>query len=121
MRDRITQPLNIPTQGHELIDKRRPKYRNEKQDWQGQTFDSKHELKCFKDFELERIAGKIRAVVRQVSFQLPGTHRRIRVDFMLVQPDGRIRWVDAKGFETKDWLLKRDQVREAFGISIETV
>jgi len=120
LRRAISAPLDVvPTA--EVIDKRRSKYRNERQEWQGRSFDSKHELAKFKEYELERVAGKIRAVVRQVSFQLPGTHRRIRVDFMLVQNNGRIDFVDAKGFATKEWELKRDQVKEAFGITIQTV
>jgi Protein of unknown function (DUF1064) len=95
------------------------KYRAVKVQWQGQTFDSKHELRRWQDFEQQRALGAIRAVVRQVSMPLPGTRRRIRVDFMVVELDGRIRWFDAKGFESQISLLKRDQVREGYGIIVE--
>src|ERR1700747_3464628 len=96
-------------------------YFNRKVRGQGQVFDSRHEFEKFQQFELERAAGKIRAVVRQVSFRLPGCKRRIRLDFMIVRNDGSIRWIDAKGPITSTWALKSDQVQQAFGITIETV
>lgn len=98
---------------------RRGRNTNRKVEYQGQSFDSKHELQVFKDFELERAAGKIRAVVRQVSMPIAG-RRRIRLDFMIVTNDGRVRWVDAKGYAEREWLLKRDLVQNLFGITIET-
>ncbi len=120
IRQRIATPLE-PRPALEVIDKRRGKYFNEKVDWQGHRFDSKRELEKFKEFELQRAAGQIRACVRQVSFQLPGTHRRIRIDFMVVENDGMVHWYDAKGFETQAWNLKRAQVKDAFGIHIQLI
>lgn len=99
---------------------RRGRNSNRTVEYQGQTFDSKHELQVFKDFELERAAGNIRAVVRQVSMPIAG-RRRIRLDFMIVTNDNRIRWVDAKGYAEREWLLKRDLVQNLFGITIETI
>lgn len=87
--------------------------------WQGQVFDSKRELKRYQEFEQQRALGAIRAVIRQVSLPLPGTRRRIRVDFLVVENGGQLRWFDAKGFETQWSKLKRDQIREAYGIEIE--
>jgi hypothetical protein len=96
------------------------KYHNEKVVWQGEQFDSKHELAVFQALECARVAGQVRAVIRQVSMRLPGTQHRMRLDFMLVENDGRIRFLDAKGFVTSEWKLKRDQVQQAYGIAIET-
>lgn len=98
----------------------RKRHNNSKVDWQGMKFDSKHELEDFKGFELERLAGKIRAVIRQVSIPLPGSRRRIRLDFVIVTNEGGIRWVDSKGHAEREWLLKRDVVQQAYGITIET-
>lgn len=98
----------------------RKRHGNVKVLWQGQKFDSKHELEDFKGFELERIAGKLRGVIRQVSMPLPGSRRRLKVDFVLVENDGRQRWVDSKGHAEREWLLKRDVVQQAYGITIET-
>ena len=97
------------------------KYHNKKVMWQGEQFDSKYELEVWHALESARIAGQYRAVVRQVSMRLPGTRRRMRLDFMIVENDGRIRFMDAKGLETQEWKLKRDMVQQAYGISIETV
>lgn len=99
--------------------KRQNKYNAKKTEFQGQMFDSKHELERWQEFELQKTLGAIRAVVRQVSMPLPGTRRRIRVDFLIVENDGQQRWFDAKGFENAISKLKRDQVREAYGITIE--
>jgi len=97
------------------------KYRNERVEFQGQKFDSRHELVVYLERQRQALEGSIRAVVRQVSLPLPGSTRRIRVDFMIVGNDGRIRWEDAKGFETEAWRLKRQVVRDAYGIEIELV
>jgi len=110
--EQIAHPLDAP---------KRSKFGNQKATWQGMKFDSMRELRVFKRLELERIAGIHRAVIRQVSLPLTGHKRRIRIDFMLVEPDGRIRWVDAKGHADDKWLLKRDLIQQNFGIFIETV
>lgn len=101
------------------IPERRSKYGNTKVQFQGQRFDSKRELKVWQDLKWQETAGLVRAVIRQVSLPLPGTTRRIRIDFLLIQTDGSYRWIDAKGFETAAWKGKRQQVREAYGIDIE--
>lgn len=97
------------------------KYRNKPLEWQGEKFDSRHELDIYRKRLDARMNGYIRAVIRQVSMPLPHTTRRIRVDFLLVENDGRLRWEDAKGFETPAWRLKRQIVRDAYGIEIELV
>lgn len=102
-----------------LHGEKRSKYGNRRVTFQGQTFDSRHELKVWQDLKQQETAGLIRAVIRQVSLPLPGTSRRIRIDFAVVQFDGCIRFVDAKGFDTPTGRLKRNQVRQAYGIEIE--
>jgi uncharacterized protein DUF1064 len=97
------------------------KYRNKPIVFQGLKFDSQHELQDWKNFELQRVAGAIRAVIRQVSLSLPGTTRRIRIDFLVIENTGRHRWFDSKGLETQTWRLKRDQVFDAYGLTIELI
>lgn len=97
----------------------RSKYGNTKVSFQGQTFDSEGELKAYKAFKLQELAGAIRSVIRQVSMPLQGSNRRIRLDFLVVETDGRIRWFDFKGYVTPEWASKRDQVQSAYGITIE--
>jgi Protein of unknown function (DUF1064) len=99
----------------------RRKYKNRTTIFQGQQFDSERECAAWKNFELQRIAGAIRAVVNQVSFRLPGTQRRIRVDFLVVELDGRQVWYDAKGYDNPKSALKRQQVFDAYGIQIHLI
>jgi hypothetical protein len=103
------------------VQRKRGKYGNQRTVFQGQKFDSGREEKVWRDLQVQWLAGAIRAVVRQVSMPLPQSTRRIRVDFMLVELDGKVRWLDAKGFETAWWRSKRDQVKSAYGIEIELI
>lgn len=98
---------------------KRSKYRNVKVNFQGQTFDSKAELAQWQVFEEQRIFGAIRSVVRQVSMPLPGTRRRHRIDFLIIENSGGHRWYDKKGMDTAIGQLKRQQVFDAYGITIE--
>lgn len=97
---------------------KRSKYGATRVEWQGQKFDSRHELADWKCFEQQRLDGHIRAVIRQVSLPLSGSTRRIRVDFMIVERDGKIRFYDSKGYDTPTGRLKRQQIFEAYGIEV---
>lgn len=113
--ERIAMPLNAAPPA------RPRKYKNRTTIFQGQQFDSERECEAWKNFELQRIAGAIRAVISQISLRLPGTRRRIRVDFLVIENDLTHRWYDAKGFETQAWALKRRQVLDAYGITIHLI
>lgn len=97
----------------------RRKYGNTPCVFQGLRFDSQRELKVYRELKLREAAGEIRAVVQQVSFALPGTKRRVRIDFMIVHHDGRIEWQDAKGFLTPTAALKYQQILDAYGIKVK--
>lgn len=99
---------------------KRTRHGNVKCEYQGQKFDSKHELKAFKELELQRAAGQIRGLVRQVSLPIAGSKRRLRIDFLVVENDGHVRWLDAKGHAEREWLTKRDILQASCGIVIET-
>ena len=114
---RIQQMIAGATEGQ----RPQSKYKNIRCVFQGETFDSKRELERYKEFKLMQLSGQIRSVVRQVSFCLPGTKRRIRVDFLVVELDGRQSWYDAKGFETTAWSLKAQIVKDAIGIEIKRI
>lgn len=100
---------------------RRAKYGNHKIQWQGEFFDSKHELQVYQDFLLEHSAGNIRGITRQVSIRIPQSKRRMRIDFLVIMPDGRQRWIDSKGMLTKDWESKRRILEDSLGIKVETI
>ena len=90
----------------------------------GRFYDSKREAKLAAQLDQEWLAGHLRYWLPQVPLPLKARtearQRTMRVDFMAVYPD-RIKWLDAKGFVTPEWSLKRDLVREQYGIWIETV
>lgn len=113
----------VQRRGSALIQPVSPKgkYGNTKIAYQGMMFDSKHELERWKEFELQRVSGAIRSVVRQVSMPLQGSTQRIRIDFLVIECDGRHNWYDAKGFETAAWRGKRRQVLEAYGIEVKLI
>lgn len=97
------------------------KYYAKRCTWQGLQFDSLKELEDYKAFKFQEAEGAIRAVVRQVSFPLQGSTRRIRVDFLIVENDGKLRWFDSKGYATAEWLGKQKQVQEQYGLVIEII
>jgi uncharacterized protein YodC (DUF2158 family) len=97
------------------------KYGNTRCTWQEEEFASERERDAYKAFKLQELSQTIRSVAREVSMRLPGTHRRIRIDFLVVENDGRCRWYDAKGIMTQAWALKRDLVKDGYGISIELI
>lgn len=97
------------------------KYRAVKTVFNGRTYDSKREARHRAELDLLVRAGEIRAVVPQVSMPVPGTKTRMVIDFMLVMPDGRIRWQDVKGTVTREWQLKQQIVQSQLGIEIEII
>ena len=77
------------------------------------TFDSKLEAEWYKLLKLMKHAGEIRWFNLQPSFVLPG-RIRYRPDFIVCDNSGNI-WVeDAKGKETKDFIIKKKQFRECY-------
>lgn len=104
-----------------LRGEKRSKYDNRRVSFQGQSFDSQRELADWKHFEQQRVDGYIRAVVRQVSMPLLGSTRRIRIDFMIVERNGAIRFYDSKGYDTPLGKLKRQQVFETYGIEVRLI
>lgn len=100
---------------------KRPKYRNKRCIYDGRKFDSQRERDYYIRLEREKAAKMIRGFAHQVTIPLPSGKRRMRLDFMVNTLDDRIRWLDAKGFETKDWLVKRDELEHSLGIKIECV
>lgn len=100
----------------------RSKYRNVRSEYGGRTFDSKAQAQYAAELDLRQRAGEIRAWIPEVSLPLPTSSYRMRIDFMLIMADGSYRWQDVKGAPpTRDWKLKQDLVRNAYGIDVEVV
>ena len=89
------------------------------EDCQGIKFQSKNAPRYFRELQARVFAGEVLYFLRQVPFDLFGV--KYRVDFMEVLKDGRIRYVDVKGFRTAGYKAKRKQVENVYPVKIEEV
>lgn len=86
----------------------------------GIRFDSKREAGVYEQLRLRQAAGEIRYFLRQVPLHLPGGTKLV-VDFLVVELDGRIRYIDAKGRQTPVFRLKKREVEHHYPVEIELV
>lgn len=117
------------------------KYNAKKTEYNGMTFDSKRELKRYKELELMEKCGEIKNLRRQVKYVLipaqrepdiigvKGGVKKGRVierecaytaDFVY-EEDGETVVEDSKGFKTKDYSIKRKLMLYVHGIKITEV
>lgn len=107
------------------------KYGNRKIKYDGMTFDSKKEYLRFMELSLLQKAGKIRCLERQTPFELIPAQRdretnkiveracNYKADFTYYDENGKYIVEDAKGFRTKDFIIKRKLMLWVFGIKIK--
>ena len=89
----------------------------------GHRFDSKHEAEVYQELMLQVKAGELKAVMRQVGFDLPGGIRYF-ADFVAVDNEMKIRVLDAKSDGTRKnrvYINKKKQMQAIWGIEIEEV
>jgi hypothetical protein len=104
----------------QLVAPKRSKYGNTPT-WVGdKRFASMKEANYYISLKLMQACGQIRGFACQVSIPLPSGKRRMIIDFLIVETTGAIRFVDVKGFATKDWSVKKDELEHSLGIKIET-
>ena len=84
----------------------------------GIRFDSKLEARCYDQLKLRQKAGEVVFFLRQVPLDLPGG-AKLRIDFLVFESSGDVRFVDAKGFETARFKLKRRIAESIYPIEIE--
>jgi hypothetical protein len=102
--------------------KRQRKYRNTPTEYGGRMYPSKAQAVQARVRDLEVKAGLIRGWLPEVSFPIPGTNRRMRLDELVVTLDGKLRLGDVKGgIITKDWQLKREILERHLGIPIDII
>ncbi len=85
------------------------KYRAVKEIVDGFTFASKHEAKRYRELKLLERAGQIRGLELQPRFPLVVNGKKICTyvaDFVFHEDNRRI-VEDAKGFRTRDYIIKR--------------
>jgi len=83
----------------------------------GIRFDSKREAEKYRELKILRDRGEIRFFLRQVPFDLPGGIR-YKLDFLVVDKDGSLTFLEVKGFKTKEYILKKKQVEAIYQVQI---
>ena len=118
----MTERMTVE-QARELLAKpKRRKYRNVPCEGAGgRTYASTLEAKHSEALEAQKRAGLIRGWVPQVSIPLPGLKRRIVIDFLVIDLEGRVRFQDTKGVATKDWTIKRELIERALGVPVDLI
>jgi hypothetical protein len=86
----------------------------------GIRFHSKKEADFYRRLKVSKEHADIKYFLLQVPFRLPGNIRYL-CDFMIVNLDNSLEYVDVKGRDTPLSLLKRKQVAEIYGIEIQIV
>lgn len=86
----------------------------------GLKFRSKKEAAYYDQLKLKVKAGLIHFFLMQVPFHLPGGVV-YRCDFIEFHADGSVHFTDVKGFETKEFKLKRKLVESLYPIKITVV
>jgi hypothetical protein len=86
----------------------------------GQHFASKLEHQFYVQLEMQRKAGDVIFFLRQVPFHLPGGVKYV-CDFVVFYADEAIRFVDVKGVETSEFIMKKKMVESIYPITIDVV
>ena len=116
--------------GEKVLAQKTGKYHNRKTVRHGITFDSKHEADRYDELRLLLKAGEIHDLKLQQAYKLVGAQRTptgaaVRAvtyiaDFVYIR-NGKTIVEDAKGFKTKDYIIKKKLMLERFGIWVEEV
>jgi hypothetical protein len=102
-------PGETPAQALARVSKggKRSKYGNKRTN----GYASKLEAKHAHEFETLKRAGKIRDYLEQVAVKLPGGIRYV-CDFMVIDLDWTVRFIESKGTPTRVWINKHKQLAE---------
>lgn len=85
-----------------------PKYRNKKVQHEGHSFASKLEAAVYQVLKLRQKAGEIDIIKHQDYVYLSQARIPYIVDFKIFDWKlGDFSWVEAKGFETPEWRIKK--------------
>lgn len=84
----------------------------------GHKFPSKKEARYYDKLMLLQLSGKVLFFLRQVPFHLPGGVKLV-IDFEIFWADGRVEFVDTKGFKTESYKAKKRMVEAIYPIEIK--
>ena len=105
------------TAGKDYRDGKNHKYKARVVVADGIRFSSKKEAKYYGDLQLAQKSGELLYFLRQTTFDLPGGIR-YRVDFVEFWENGEIRYIDVKGYRTKEYIIKKKLVESLYPIKI---
>lgn len=100
---------------------RPPKYRNQRTEVDGITFDSKAEARRYSELKLLEKAGQIVGLNLQPSFPIIVNDVKIctyRADFGYGLPNGSLVVEDVKGMKTPAYRLKAKLMKAVHGVEI---
>lgn len=86
----------------------------------GHKFPSKKEAFYYDHLVMAQRVGAVLFFLRQVPFHLPG-NIKYTVDFQVFYRNGDIRFIDVKGFQTKDFKRNKKQVEALYPVEIEVI
>ena len=95
----------------------RHKYNAIRTEVEGEKFHSKKEANYWAQLQLAQKTGELIFTLRQVPFHLPGGIV-YRCDFCEFWRNGEVRFVDVKGFKTREYINKKKQVEALYPIEI---
>ena len=112
-------------QGGSLIPPR-TKYNARRVFFNGRWYPSYHQAEDAAKFHALWKAGKVRGVIEEVAFALPGKTDKDkafvhRVDFGVIELNGVVTWYESKGRDLALGKLKRRQVEELYHIKINLI
>lgn len=93
------------------------KYNNQPTNHRNFKYDSKFEAQVRMVLDEHLSAGRLVEIENQKRVELWAEGEHIidyKVDFRVVHKDGRVIWVEAKGFETADWRIKRNLMEKIY-------
>jgi hypothetical protein len=91
------------------LTRKKTKYKNQPRDYAGNQYHSIKEAKYAMDLDWRKKAGEIKEWHRQKKIMLYAYGIHIcdyYIDFVVLHQDGRVEYVEVKGFETDTWRLK---------------
>ncbi|TXH71300.1 MAG: DUF1064 domain-containing protein [Thiothrix sp.] len=98
----------------------RHKFNARQVEYDGIKFDSKLEGDFYLHLKLQQQAKQVLFFLRQVPIHLLGGTKLV-VDFQVFYADGTCRFIDTKGVETSDFLIKKREVEHHYPFEIEVI
>lgn len=96
------------------------KYNAKKTVVDGIRFDSQHEARYYQRLKIMKKMGEVDFFLRQVPIHLPGGVT-IRVDFLVFYKNGIVRFEDAKGRPTPQYIDKKKIAEDLYPLTIYEV